>query len=114
MNTPLSRSTIGSVLVLCCAAAVPAQDERRGGSKNGSAYKLATRLIRFLELPGRRGRAAAELLKMGPKAVPSLIRALDDPRPAVLAQLALVLRTLGPIAHPAVPKLREIAKGEPK
>ena len=82
------------------------------GAAEKAIRKKAIRYIRLMELPSMRVEAAAELTKLGKKAVPSLVRALDDPRPEVVSRLALVLRMLGDDAKPAIPTLRRIAKGK--
>ena len=112
MSTTVQARTGGvATLALLLGAAVSAQGEpERALETPKSIRKKAMRLIRLLELPHRRAEAAPKLLALGAKAVPSLVLALDDPRPEVVAQLALVVRALGENARPTVPILRKLAK----
>jgi HEAT repeat protein len=48
-----------------------------------------------------------------PKALPMLIKALDDPDPMVRLEAAASMRCLGPTAKPAAAALRKMAKEDP-
>ena len=56
------------------------------------AQKQARRWVTFLELDDRRAEAANALLKMGAKAVPALVQALNNPRPVVVQRVCHILR----------------------
>jgi hypothetical protein len=70
----------------------------RAPTKLTTPQKLATRLVRFLELPDRRGDATTELLRMGKDSVSALVRGLDHPEEEIVIACMHMLRELGPIA----------------
>jgi hypothetical protein len=106
----MERMCVALLSLLLAGEAVGQIGVERVVDPEKALRKQAMRLIRALELPSKRAAAAPKLLLLGKKAMPSLIRALDDPRPEVVSRLALVLRILGDDAQSAIPTLRRIAK----
>jgi HEAT repeat protein len=65
--------------------------------------------------PQSRNAAAYEIAGMGPdavRAVPALIKALDDPSPVVRYPVTIALLEIGPAAKAAVPRLQQMMEEE--
>jgi HEAT repeat protein len=65
--------------------------------------------------PQVRNAAAYEISGLGPAAapaVPTLIKALDDPEPTVRYPVTVALREIGPAAAAAVPRLKQMMDEE--
>lgn len=100
---------------LCCVVVATtglAQTRQGVADPERTLAKQALRHVRLLELPKRRAQAAADLLALGSKVVPTVARCLEDPRPEVVNRLVLILRDFGAAARTAEPTLRKLAKSE--
>jgi hypothetical protein len=98
-----------SAAVLSLAGLLPAQ---WGDKADVDPEKQARRLVSFMELPDRRRDAVAELLQLGPVAVPALCGKFRDPRPEVVFRCLTALRALGPAAKAALPHLDQLQKSD--
>lgn len=72
--------------------------------------RLTDKMVKYLELPSERPAAAQTMLRLGDASVPSLIRALRDPRSEVTYRVAMVLAGLPNLAI-ARPDLERFASG---
>lgn len=82
--------------------------------QDDEAQKQAHRWVTFLEIDNRRAEAANALLKMGAKAVQTLVQALDNPRPMVAQTVAHILRVLGSQAASAKERLTALSNSDDK
>jgi hypothetical protein len=101
------RSSPGSAAHAALTIAVTGQDKPQ--ETDGAR---AQRLVRLLELPGRRTEAWRGALQLRIAAAPPLALALQDPRPDVAVRVAWVLGLLGPDAELAIPALQRGSKGK--
>lgn len=100
-------AALGASLALAGSAVAQAPTEPFLDGRPLSAYvvELAEALA-----PLTRNNAAYSIARMGPaakSAVPALIKALNDPEPAVRFPVCIALREIGPDAKDAVPALTE-------
>lgn len=105
MTKPRRTSRIAFRIVCLCVVTAPGV-----GQLSRQEQRDLHRQITFLELSKKRVAAARKILRLGARAVPSLLTALNDPRPEVVCRLAIILRMLDGDARPAIPTLRKIAK----
>ncbi len=112
MRTLFTTTLLATVL----APLLASQSETTSNPQkpDDEAQKQARRWVTFLELDNRRAEAANALLKMGAKAVPALVQALNNPRPVVAQTVAHILRVLGSQAASAKEKLIALSKSEDK
>ena len=117
-NPTLATATLllGAVLAPAIAsqAETTSKPQKPPRKQNDEAQKQARRWVTFLELDSRRAKAADALLKMGPDAVPALVRALNDPRPVVAQTVAHILRVLGSQASSARTRLIALSNSDDK
>ena len=102
----------GPVLAVCLPLAALAAQAAPKEPKGASAAQQAQRFARELELPQKRAQAVDALLLLGGGAVPALLQQAQHPD---LATARVALHVIAAMAHDglaAVPKLRELGKGE--
>ncbi len=118
-RSPVTLGAVGNLafatatFLLGIVLAPPIASQAGTTSKpDDEAHKQARRWVTFLELDDRRAEAANALLKMGAKAVPALVQALNNPRPVVAQTVAHILRALGSQAASAKEKLIALSNSD--
>ena len=113
-NLTLATTTFLLGIVLAPPIASQAETTSKPQKPDDEAQKQAHRWVTFLELDNRRAEAADALLKMGAKAVPALVQALNNPHPVVAQTVAHILRVLGSQAASAKERLTVLSNSDDK